>query len=163
MSARRVLGVGSPLRGDDGVGPAVLEALKEDPPTGVELHPQVDPGELPALVSGASEVVLVDAFVGAGATPGEVRVLDAAALERAEAAGAVRVVSTHGMSVSQGLALARVLDPEGVAPRIMVVGVAVSREQPHRDGLSPPVAAAVPRAAAAVRELLEESKEAEDA
>jgi len=144
----RVIGLGQRFAGDDAVGLAVLEALAERPPPGVELHRVADAAELVELVRGAERVLIVDAAVGAGPA-GTLLTLDADAL----AQGAVSLLSTHGMSVRQALDLARALGG-GTLPRARLVAIAIDLPERHAQGLSEAVARAVPRAADRVRELL---------
>ena len=70
----RVIGIGNPLRGDDGIGPAVAEMLKHERlPNTVEV---IDGGEaglgLVGLMEDAARVVLVDA-AKMGIEPGALR------------------------------------------------------------------------------------------
>ena len=71
-------------------------------------------------------------------------------------AGDARPLSTHGISVAQAIALARALAPDAVSPMIRVVGVAIDEAAVGDTALSPPVAAALPRACTRVHELLRE-------
>jgi len=138
MSETAVIGLGSPLMGDDGVGLAALARLRErfagDP--GVDW---IDGGTgglalLPALES-ARRVLLLDA-IDAGAAPGTLVELEGAALPRRLAAK----LSPHQVDVGELLALAalRGAGPDelvaiGVQPACIALGV----------GLSAPVATAL--------------------
>ena len=154
MSARlaRVIGIGREVAGDDGVGPAVLRAVeRRGVPGGVELHFASEPTGIIPLLESAALVILVDAVIGA--EPG--RVLDLAP-EELERQG-FSPLSTHGVGVMQAIALARALSPDSVSPTIRIVGVGISPPQAtYRQALSPPIAAAVPRAAQAIMRLLED-------
>jgi hydrogenase maturation protease len=133
-----VIGLGSPLMGDDGVGLAALERLRarfaDDPRVA-----WIDGGTgglalLPAL-EGACRVLLLDAIDG-GVAPGTVLALEADALPRRLAAK----LSPHQVDVGELLALATL---RGALPRELVaIGV-----QPERValgvGLSPSVASAL--------------------
>jgi len=144
----RVIGVGEPAAGDDGVGRAVLERLREaGVPAGVDLVEVRDPTEIVRLLAGADPVIVVDAVLGA--RPGEVLDL----LPGDLAAQSALAVSTHGLGVLQAIELARVLhDPP--EPAVRIVGITIDRSTRHGEGLSPPVAAAVARATERVRALL---------
>ena len=144
----RVIGLGEPAAGDDGVGRAVLARLREDGvPLGVELLEVRDPSEIVPLLAGGAPVIVVDAIVGA--TPGEV--LDLLPDDLAEQ-GALPV-STHGLGVLQAIELARVLN-DAPASVVRIVGIAIDRPTRQGAGLSPPVAAAVARATERVRALV---------
>jgi hydrogenase maturation protease len=146
----RVIGIGQRAAADDGVGPAVIDVLREaGAGEGVELCEVAEPSALLPLLEGARRVILVDAALGGGA-PGTVHVLAPEAL----AAGDIAPISTHGMTVGQALGLARVLSPEDVCPDISIVAISVERPACLAYGLSPEVKAAVPRAAEAVRGLV---------
>lgn len=143
MSGRlRVIGLGQAAAGDDQVGFAVIEHLRSlGAPECLELLLAPEASALLPLLETPAPVVLVDAVLAAPA--GEVLVLDPDELEQR----GLSTMSTHGLGVAQAVALARLLSPSGVSPSIRVVGVSISRPERFRQGLSPEVAAAVPRAA----------------
>lgn len=146
----RVVGLGQRAAADDGVGLAVIDALRaRGVPDGVELHACAEASALVELLRTRAPVVLVDAVVGAGA-PGEVVALDP---DRIDARGPTPL-STHGMGVVEALAIARALYPAEVSPRVSVVGVAIEPPGRYSPELSPAVARAVPRAAARALSLL---------
>jgi hydrogenase maturation protease len=143
--------MGQTCAGDDGVGFAVLEALRRGGvPEGVELLGVAEPTALISLLDAAVPVLLVDAAVGAGAA-GEVLSLPASALETRRP----RLLSSHGLGVAEALSLARALSPEAAAAEVWVVAVCIDRPRELRHGLSPAIARAVPRAVAAVRTWLD--------
>jgi len=138
----RIIGLGQAAGGDDGVGLAVVEWLRRrGVPDGVELHIAPEPSALLPLLEGGAPVVVVDAALGAPA--GQVLELGPEAL----ASQAATPVSSHGLSVFQAIALARLISPGAVSPSIRVVAVTIARPERYGHGLSPPVAEAVPRAA----------------
>ena len=93
-----VIGVGNTLRGDDGVGVRVAQALANHPlPEGVTVLDGGTEGlDLLFHLEEADRVILIDA-AEMGQTPGEARVLDG---ERLEAATDVGFSSTHGFGVA---------------------------------------------------------------
>lgn len=146
----RVIGLGRSSGGDDGVGLAVLAALRKGGvPDGVELHETAEPGELVWLLASGAPVLLVDAVLGSPA--GEVVDLGPEDL----AAGAALRVSSHGLGIADAIGLARVLNDGDGLPAIGIVAVTITRPDRSQHGLSPEVAAAVPRAAERVLSLLE--------
>jgi hydrogenase maturation protease len=141
-----VIGLGGAAAGDDGVGLAVLDALRAARvPPGVELMKIAEPTALVDLVEGVGLAVLVDAVVGA-VSAGELVVIDARALEH----GGARPLSSHGVDVVSALALARAIHGAAAPREVWIVGVGVSRVDRGTVGLSPAVTAAVPRAVDAV-------------
>lgn len=144
----RVVGVGQLAAGDDGVGRRVVSALRAGPlPPGVVLTEVSDPSVLVEWFGEPVPIVVVDAVLGSPAG----LVLDLTPEDLAQKPP-LRV-SSHGLGVSEALALARTLHPE-LAP-VFIVAVTIS--QPARLGaeLTLEVNAAVPLAVARVLSLLE--------
>jgi|CZKU01.1.fsa_nt_gi hydrogenase maturation protease len=142
----RVIGIGQASAGDDGVGLAVLDALRrESLPSGVELVRVAEPTALIPLFDGGTPMILVDAVVGAG-EPGDLLSLPLDALDDK----GPRLLSTHGVGVAPAVALARTLSPEAKATNVWIVAICIERPDALRNGLSPAIAAAVPRAVLAV-------------
>lgn len=141
MSVQRclILGFGNPLRGDDGIGPRLVEELRRRGlPDGVEA---IDGGtgglDLLSILEGADRVIIVDA-AEMGRRPGEIvrfTPKDGRLMETLVS------LSTHTFGLADGLALARSLGYP--LPSITIFGV-----QPERmdwgEGLSPPVERALP-------------------
>jgi hydrogenase maturation protease len=148
----RIVGIGQRAAGDDGAGPAVLDRLRADGLCGpdVKLCEAAEPSALIPLLLGARRVIVVDAALAAGA-PGEVLVVRPEDIETRPLSS----VSTHGMSVGQAIALARVLFPDAVCADIHVVAIAAERPCGLSYGLSERVAAAIPAATRAVLALAE--------
>jgi hydrogenase maturation protease len=142
----RVIGIGQAAAGDDGVGIAVLRQLGARAlPPGVAIFEIAEATGLIPLLETRDTVILVDAVLGEG-PPGEVIELEADALDDFSA----KPLSTHGVDVAQAIALARTLFPDSAAPQVRIVGVRIAPPARYVHGLSPEVAAAVPRAVAAV-------------
>ncbi len=149
-----VIGVGNVLLGDDGVGVRAVEALRaiaeRDPGALPEATRLVDGGtlgvDLLADVEGARSLLLIDA-VDLDQPAGTVTVLRGAEIQ---AAGAAWGRCIPG-GVGELLAVARLMGwlPQSVA----LVGVQVGKTELGA-GLSEPVAAALPRAVAAVLDHL---------
>jgi hydrogenase maturation protease len=144
----RVIALGQAVAGDDGVGLAVLDALRaRGVPAGVELVRAPEDAALVSLLETRDPVVLVDAVLGA--PPGEVVELSVDDL----ASRGVHALSTHGIGVPDAVALARTLAPNAVTPSIRVVAITIERPARYGDRLSAAAAAAVPRAAERVLAL----------
>ncbi len=147
-----VLGLGNPLMGDDGAGLAALARLREEWrfAAGVEL---VDGGtwgmNLLPLIETAGRLVLLDA-IDTRSPPGTLTVLARDELPRYFA----HKISPHQIDLREVLALAEL---RGRLPlEVVALGV-----QPGviemREGLSPPVAAAIPKMVRAAAGLLAEA------
>lgn len=148
-----VVGLGSRDRGDDGIGPAVAEAVATLALPGVHVVEQEDPTALLDLVAEHDVAVVVDA-VRSGSPPGTVRAWDVgAAPAPADGWTATGRGGTHAFGLATAVELGRAL--HRLPPRMVVVGV---------DGadfdigapLSAAVAAAVPAAVAGVCSALRE-------
>lgn len=140
MSRVRIIGIGSAC-GDDRIGWDAIAALEAGglsgryPAGSVEACRCERPGELLALLRDVDAAILVDALQS-GARPGAVRKLDPHAL--ATAGG---LVSSHGFSVAESIALGRVL---AILPSILLVyGVEASQAAPGT-APDPAVRAAIP-------------------
>jgi len=141
-----IAGVGNVLRGDDGFGPAVIDALGELP-RGVEAIETGTGGValLQELLAGCDGLVLVDA-VDRGAEPGRLFEL------HPEVGEAVHVADMHLANPDRVLSMAKTM---GALPeRVRIVGCQPLDVEPLDQGLSPVVAAAVPRAAAMAQRIV---------
>ena len=140
-----ILGLGNPLRGDDGVGCQVAEALAQQTlPPGVEVMDGGTPGVgLLHLLEGRRRVILVDA-ADMGRAPGSVVRFRPHEVRLGESAEGF---SLHHSGVAEALALAEALRLD--LPELVMFGV-----QPARIGweqeLSRPVQAAVASVVVAV-------------
>lgn len=142
-----VICVGNPYRRDDGVGLAVLAEL---PPSLGATEATGEAADLVARWSGAERVVLVDA-VSTGAIPGTVLLLRCVD-GTWDGAPPSAAASTHGLGLAEAVGLGSAL---GTLPQhLTLVGIEVG-ETGQGLGLSAPVAAAVPEAAARVTQAAE--------
>jgi hydrogenase maturation protease len=112
-----VVGLGNPDRGDDGVGPAVAERVRELRLPDVEVLVEDSPASLPDVWEDADIVVVVDA-VQSGRPAGSVTTIDATdePLPPWDGSG-----GTHGFGLSATVELARAL--ETLPRRLVVIGV----------------------------------------
>jgi hydrogenase 3 maturation protease len=145
-----VLGIGNRLRGDDGVGSIVAEQLAQE-----GLVPAIDCGEMPdnyiskVWQMKPDEVLLIDACDFKG-RPGEVRVIAEAEFDRIPSSP----LSTHQMPLPLLVAVMKT-DPQ-VKCRVRLIGIQPQEIGMFVEGLSEPVAAAIPAVKALVAELLAE-------
>ncbi|MEU9965831.1 hydrogenase maturation protease [Streptomyces malaysiensis] len=133
-----VIGVGNPFRRDDGAGPAILEALRADPPKDTLLaDSDGEPGRMLGLWRPQDAVVVVEVVHAHPGRPGRLHTLTA---ERA-ARCAARSASTHALGLGETFALAAALDR---MPRELTVHAVEGADFRLGCGLSPPVADALP-------------------
>ncbi len=154
-----IVGVGNPLRGDDGFGIAALAAFRREPlPQDVRC---LDTGIggmhlVQELMRGYDALILFDA-VDRGDPPGRVVVLDPVLPEFSELSANERrdyFCETHYAIPLRALTLAREV---GALPTIVrIVGCQVADAECYGMGLHPAVEAAIPVAVAEASALLEE-------
>lgn len=152
-----VAGVGNVLRGDDGFGPAVVEALdRSGPPPGVRtLDSGIGGmGLIHELLDGFDALVVVDA-VDRGDPPGTLTVLEPAVPD-AEAISAddrLAMTDVHQLVPGRTMVMARAL---GILPPfVRILGCQPAEVDELITELSPPVAAAVPEALEIVLRLVD--------
>lgn len=144
-----LIGLGHPDRGDDAVGPLIVEACRDL--AGVTVLPLVDPVDLPMRWADASSVVVVDAVL-TGGEPGAVVVADLLSMASDSPWWSwLGLGGTHAFGLGEAVALSRVLGrlPE----RLTLIGIEAASVMAGA-GLSPAVAAAVPGAIDGIRDLL---------
>lgn len=141
-----VLCLGNALRRDDAVALHVARALAADPPPGAAVAASARAGlYLLDDMEGYDRVVVVDAIQTGAHPPGEVHALPLEALH------APAGPSPHAVGLPSALALARAAGAP-VPSRVWLVLVEAAELDTVGEGLTPAVAAAVPRAVAAARE-----------
>jgi hydrogenase maturation protease len=144
----RVIGLGQAVAGDDAVGLAVLDRIRQiGAPEGTELVAARDATALIELLQTERRVVVVDAVVG---HPRVGEVLELPEKSLAPGLGGPRSLSTHGVSLQQAVELARMTASGVMAPEIVLVAVAIAPPERYTTDLSPAVQAAVPVAARVV-------------
>lgn len=150
-----VIGVGSPIRGDDGVGLVVADRLCRELPGENELVPFDGSGldllGLLARPEGVDRVVLVDSLDSGEVPQGQV----------------VRVAIAPGSGVDEGYASSHhvgVLEAFRLAarlgvrvPEVRVYAVGIARAEGFSEGLSPGLAARVDAIVREIRDELEGS------
>lgn len=146
-----VIGIGNPVRSDDGVGLAVARAVRER----VGNRPDVDVEELWAgglrlveAMAGYDRAIVIDAMVTGTSPPGTVRRLDLADLGEAR-----NVTCVHDASLPTALALWRMGDVP-VPSDITIWGIEGQDLQTLSEELTLPVSGAVAIATKAIMDEL---------
>jgi hydrogenase maturation protease len=148
-----VIGLGNPLLGDDSVGWRVAESLR---PQAAALGVEVDSLAVGGLslmerMVGYQRAIVVDAINLGDAPTGAVRCF---ALESLPNPFAGHLGSSHETNLQTALQIGRELGAE-LPDEVTVVAIESPYVYDFTEELSPPVAAAVQQAAAAVIRLLE--------
>ena len=142
-----MIGVGNRDRGDDALGPLVIDAL-EAVGTAVEMCVvEGDLSDVSLRWNADQDVIIVDAMVSGG-PPGSIIEIDAVA-ERLPNEG--QLLSSHGISLADAVELARLL--QRMPKRLTVLGVE-AQSFGQLDEVSPVVAEAIPNVVRRINELL---------
>jgi hydrogenase maturation protease len=154
---RLIIGLGNPLRGDDGVGCRVVNELtRRGLPEGVYALDAGTPGlALLDLMTGYERVILVDA-ADMGLEPGCFQRMTPAEVHLLASAGPC---SLHSLGLAEVLALAQAL--ERPLPEIVIFGIQPAQVG-WQEGLSPAVGAALPALAEALLKEIEGDEHAQD-
>lgn len=135
-----VVGIGNPLRGDDGVGPAVAEAVCRGAGERCECLSFTGSGlDLLGLLGGYDRAVLIDSLANGQLAEGECARLDLPDADAPPGPGP----TAHYIGVADALRLARHL--KVALPRdVRFYGIGVRPVSEWREGLGAAVAARVP-------------------
>ncbi len=134
-----VIGVGNPYRRDDGLGPYVVDRLREfGLPDSVLAVSRGETTELMDLWDGADLAVVIDAVRSEPCHPGRIHRLTVF-----DPPG-VRSRAAHGLDLGEAVELARVL---GRLPTRLVLFAVEAEDTGYGFGLSTPVAEAAERMA----------------
>lgn len=148
-----VLGVGNPIKSDDGVGVRVARLLKERNIPGVDVEELPASGlELLDCVLDYDLVVVIDAIQTKGGRPGDFYELQEGDFERT-----VHGASPHGVNIATALALGRRIVPERMPKKVVFVAVEAADLVNVSEMLTPEVEAQVPRIADFVEDKVRSS------
>ncbi|MGA2819658.1 MAG: hydrogenase maturation protease [Anaerolineales bacterium] len=141
-----IMAIGDPLRADDGAGAAVLEGLRKSRGLPMAVH-LLDAGtgglDITLTLGETSRAIIVDA-ADLGLRPGTWTRLCGDALRRfGQRAGN----STHSAGLAEALAIGEAL---GLLPKELVVYAIQPGDLSFREGLTSPVARAIPQVTSAI-------------
>jgi hydrogenase maturation protease len=147
----RVLGFGSPLMGDDGVGLKVIELLKKTELAELEDLDIVDAGvcglDLLNLLDGAKKIIIVDAVL-ANSPPGSVYRIEGKDLLKGTEFHSL--ISVHDLTVTDVLMIAEQVQD---LPEIVVIGIEIGARATELSlEISPDVLKGVDEAIRLIRE-----------
>ncbi len=149
-----VVGMGNPIRFDDGVGIEVARRLKREVRADeAEVVETTEAGlALLPLFAGKSRVIIVDAIRTEGGAPGAIRQFRPEDLPATQ-----RVWSAHGVGVPGLAQVMDVLTAGGICD-IVIYTIEVHRCDEFGEGLSPLVSEAVPRAVALIKKAIKKER-----
>ena len=151
-----VVGLGSPDRGDDAVGPTVARRVATLLLTGIQVVEREDPTSLIELWDGRDLTVVVDAVCSDG-VPGTLVILETGiggAPLTEDAWTSTGRGGTHAFGLAEAVELARAL--HRLPRRLVLIGIEAGGLE-HGDPLTAPVNAAVERAVEAVYGILSQT------
>ncbi|MBN1110417.1 MAG: hydrogenase maturation protease [Methanomassiliicoccales archaeon] len=150
-ASRLVLGIGSPLICDDGLGFRVVDALRDLDIPDLDLDQQSVSGlDLIEIMMDYKKVVVVDAIISGQYPAGTVMLL-----QPEDFKNAVHGSSPHEANIHMAIELGRRLSPQRMPRDIEFVAVEVNDVWTVTDRMTDDVEAAVPRTVEAVLKLLE--------
>jgi hydrogenase maturation protease len=152
MEKTLVVGVGSVLRGDDGVGIRVIEELqKENLSSDIKLlSGDISGLELIKYFPQFERVVIIDA-VDIKDKPGTVKSFNSSEIKKSDFS---EVVSTHGMKLLETLTLAEKLD---ISPKITIIGIQ-PKDISFKLGLTLEIEDKIPYIMKAVKKVIDRDK-----
>jgi hydrogenase maturation protease len=126
-----VLGMGSPILSDDGVGLVLAERLRKRL-KGVEVaaNPMVGLGLLEQII-GYDKIFIIDATTSAGGKIGEMKIIS-----ETDGQGSLHLFSSHGLNIFDLLELGRRCDCP-VPDLTAVYGIEIGNEVAFGTGLTP--------------------------
>lgn len=148
-----LIGIGQKLRGDDAVGPEVIQAWERQYPESAK-HVRVEISQLPGLellgLFGDAEIaILVDAVQG-GDKAGTVHITG---LDQVVSFGAGSG-SVHGFGVAETLALGQQVDPDAIPEKVIIIGIEAGNMD-LGEPISEAVRASIPNAVRKIEEIIQ--------
>ena len=152
MEKTLVIGVGSVLRGDDGIGVRVTEELqKEKFPSKIKfLSGDIYGLELIKYFSDFERIIIIDA-ADIKEKPGTIKSFKSSEIKKSDFSD---IVSTHGISLFETLTLAEKLD---ISPKIIIVGIQ-PKDTSFKLGLTLEIEEKIPYIVNAVKKIINKSK-----
>lgn len=147
-----VVGLGNPILGDDGVGWKVAENVKAH----IAPYSEVDVDclslggiNLMEHLIGYERAILIDALI----SDEKLGSISVSKLDSIPDYSAFHIASAHDTSLQNAMKLGRGIGVE-LPEEVIVVGIAASHVYDFSEELSPPVAAAIPKATQIVLDLV---------
>jgi hydrogenase maturation protease len=146
-----ILGVGSPLRTDDGVGIHVIEALREeDLPNSVELREDLSCRDLFDAFPDFDRIIIIDA-IKSNDKPGTIQkyhINDSVSYEQ------VQISMSHGIDLLMMIELGRRSFPDKMPKEIIIIAVEAEDVMTISDKCTPKVQEAIHRVVSLIKEIV---------
>jgi hydrogenase maturation protease len=146
-----ILGIGNPLRSDDGIGIHVVEALREE-----NLREDVDIKEglsgldILGAIAGYERIIMIDALKSGG-EPGTIYKLS---VEDLHAQQTLHTFSTHDVDIPTMLKLGRDLYPGKMPEDIVIIAVEAEDIETFSETCTPNVEKAIQEVVHLIKELI---------
>ena len=146
-----VLGIGNPLRSDDGIGIHVIEALKaEDLREGVDIKEGISGLDVLDAIAGYDRIVIIDA-IKSGGEPGIIYKLSVGDLHTQEM---LHTFSTHDVDIPTMLQLGRDLYPGKIPEDIVIIAIEAEDIETFSETCTPRVEKAIQEVLHVIKELI---------
>ncbi|MEM4257843.1 MAG: hydrogenase maturation protease [Candidatus Thermoplasmatota archaeon] len=150
-----IVGIGNPILGDDGAGIHVVDELKKHLNNQEIIIETASTGGMNLLdmIIGYDQAILIDTMKKPDLQPGTVQQYDISELPT------THTYNPHDVSLPEALRLAQQLGQQNLPKTITIIGISLQRApRVFTDVLSPPIAAAVPKAVELTLSLLQHHK-----
>jgi hydrogenase maturation protease len=146
-----VLGIGNPLRSDDGVGIHVIEALKdENLGKSVDIKEGLSGLDMLNAIIGYERIIMIDA-IKTGGEPGTIYKLS---VEDLHAQQTLHTFSTHDVDIPTMLKLGRDLYPGKMPEHIVIIAVEAEDIETFSETCTPKVEKAIHEVVQLIKELV---------
>jgi hydrogenase maturation protease len=146
-----VIGIGNPLRSDDGIGIHVIEALREeDLRDGVDIKEGLSGLDILSTLEGYEKIIIVDAMQSGG-EPGTIHRLS---IDDLNSRQTLHTFSTHDIDFPSMLRLGRELYPGKITEDIDIIAIEAEDVETFSEKCTPRVEKAVKDVVALIKGLL---------
>ena len=146
-----ILGIGNPLRTDDGVGIHVVESLRnENLGHKIDIKEGLSGLDILGAIAGYERVIIVDA-IKSGGDPGTIHRLS---LEDLHAQHTLHAFSTHDVDIPTMLKLGMELYPGKIPGDIVIIAVEAEDIETFSETCTPKVEKAIREVVRLIKELL---------
>ena len=146
-----ILGIGNPLRSDDGIGIHVVEALrKENLRKGVDIKEGLSGLDILGAIAGYERIIMIDA-IRSGGEPGTIHKLSVGDLHAQQT---LHTFSTHDVDIPTMLKLGRDLYPGKMPEDIVIIAVEAEDIETFSETCTPKVEKAIHEVLHLIKELI---------
>lgn len=155
MMRTLILGIGSPIMSDDSIGLRVAEEIRLLGLEDVDVQDHSTSGlDVIEIVLDYERVIVVDAIITRGSSPGTFRILTTADFQHTVSSG-----SPHEINIFTAIELGRSVHPGRMPKEIILVAVEVVDVMTVSEDMSPEVERAIPSIVEKVRSLATQDRE----